>query len=93
MSREMTRDMKLNRKFVPAYMALKTLGVPMFAREDRPGRFLISAEEPESSVWVDYYARHADWIFGVHPAIESTLKRYGLFAEWENPGCLVVCEN
>jgi len=89
----MSREMKLNRKYVPAYMALKTLGVPMFTREDQPGRFFISAEEPESTGWVDYYSTYRDWIFGVNPAVYDTLKQYGLFAEWENPGCLVVCEN
>lgn len=82
----------MKRNYRNAYNALKTLGVPMFERWDRPERFFISAEETESYLWCNYYSTRSDWVFGVHPAIEATLKRYGLFPEWENPGCLVVCE-
>jgi hypothetical protein len=79
-------------QFQQAYNALRTLGVPLFERDDQPGRFFISAEHPESGEWVSYYSGDRDWIFGVHPAIDSTLRQFDLFAEWENPGCLVVCE-
>ena len=82
----------MKRQFKRAYNALKTLGVPVFEREDKPGRFLISAEHTNSSDWVSYWEAPPTWNFGVHPALDAVLKRYGLFAEWENPGCLVVCE-
>ena len=82
----------MKRNYRNAYNALKTLGVPMFERDDRPERFFISAEHPESFDWCNYYSTRSDWVFGVNPAIETVLKRYGLFPEWENPGCLVVCE-
>ena len=91
----MSRDFKLNRKYVPAYMALKTLGVPVFVNEDNEklGNFFINAEEAVSAQWVDWYARNEEWVFGVHPAVEAVLQRFGLFAEWQNPGCLGVYEN
>jgi hypothetical protein len=79
-------------KFQQAYNALRTLGVPLFERDDQPGRFFISAEMPESDEWVSYWGGGRDWIFGVHPAVDATLRQFDLFAEWENPGCLVVCE-
>ena len=90
----MSREIKLSPKYVGAYRALKTLGVPLFVNEDneRLGNFFISAEEPESDAWCDYYSTQPDWVFGVHPAIESTLKQFGLFPEWCNPGCLGVYE-
>jgi hypothetical protein len=47
---------------------------------------------PESDEWVSYWGGGRDWIFGVHPAVDATLRQFDLFAEWENPGCLVVCE-
>lgn len=82
----------MKRKYRDAYNALKTLGVPLFERDDQPGRFFISAEHPESDNWCNYYSQRSDWVFGVHPAVEAVLDQHGLFAEWENPGCLVVCE-
>lgn len=83
----------MKQQFRNAYNALKTLGVPMFERSDQPGRFFISAEEPNSDEWVSYWSpNQPGWEFGIHPAVDAVLKRYGLFAEWENPGCLVVCE-
>jgi hypothetical protein len=85
-------DHKPRKPYLAAYNALKVLGVPMFTNEDndRLGNFCISAEEPHSHEWVNYYAEASDWVFGVNPALESVLKRYGLFAEWINPGCLGV---
>jgi len=75
-----------------AYNALKKLGVPLFERSDIEGTFLISGEDAESYKWCDYYDgyRIPDWEFGVHPLITKTLRKYNLFAEWENPACLVV---
>jgi len=31
-------------------------------------------------------------LFGVSGKINKILDKYGLFAEWQNPGCLTVCE-
>jgi len=80
--------------YTKAYIALKKLGVPVYTRDDMDGRFQISAEEPDSYKWADYYEgdTHPDWIFGVNPKIDETLKKFGLFAEWINPGELGVYE-
>jgi hypothetical protein len=78
--------------YTKAYIALKKLGVPVYTRDDMEGRFQISAEDPESYKWADYYEgdSHPNWIFGVNPVIDEVLKRYGLYSEWINPGELGV---
>jgi hypothetical protein len=85
----------MKRKYIKAYNALKKLGVPVYVRDDMDGRFQISAEDPESYKWADYYEgdSHPNWIFGVNPVIDEVLKKYGLFCEWINPGELGVYEN
>jgi len=80
--------------YTKAYIALKKMGVPVYTRHDMDGRFQISAEEPESYKWADYYETyHPDWNFGVNPKIDEILNKHGLFAEWINPGELGVYEN
>ena len=79
--------------FKKAYDKLKALGVPLFERNDRPGTFLISAEDEDSYKWVDYYNEYGRFPdFGCHAKIRETLEPLGLYVEWENPGCLVVYE-
>ena len=84
----------MKRPFTYALAALKKLGVPTFAQEDHEarGNFAISAEEPESGKWVDYYSQDPSWVFGVHPKLDNLLRKYGLYAEWETPGSLNVYE-
>lgn len=81
-------------KYRNAYNALKKLGVPVFTNADHEdrGNFGISAEEPESFEFVNYYSMASDWVFGVSPVVENALRKYGLFAEWQNPGALSVHE-
>lgn len=83
----------MKRPFIKAFNALQKMGVPIYEHADDNGNFSISSEEPESYLWVDYYSTPPGWIFGVHPAIESKLKEFGLFAEWVNPGRLSVYKN
>lgn len=87
----------LEAKFEKAWNALDKIGVPMF--DDGESRtFRISAEhnfDPEfgNTVWADYYENLPDeWEFGVNPKIIKTLRKFGLFAEWLNPGELGVYE-
>jgi hypothetical protein len=84
----------MKRKYIKAYNALKKLGVPVYVRDDMDGRFQISAEEPDSFKWADYYEgdSHPNWIFGVNPKIDEVLGKFGLFSEWINPGELGVYE-
>jgi hypothetical protein len=57
--------------------------------------FAISAEDSESYKFCDYYDgyRIPDWEFGVSPVVTETLRKYGLHAEWINPGELGVYED
>lgn len=84
----------MKRQFRLAYNALKKIGVPVYVRDDMNGRFQISAEDPESYKWADYYEgdMRPGWIFGVNPQINEVLKKYQLFPEWINPGELGVYE-
>jgi len=81
----------MKRNYVKAFNALKKLGVPVYVREDMNGRFQISAEDPESYKWCNYYSEEG-WDFGVNPKIDAVLKKSGLFSEWINPGELGVYE-
>lgn len=80
----------MNRNFRTAFNRLKKLGVPVYERDDMDGRFQISAEDPESYKWANYYESPPSWIFGVNPQIVGTLSKSGLFCEWINPGELGV---
>lgn len=85
----------MKRPFIKAFNELTKLGCPVFERSDYPGRFLISAEDSESYQWADYYA-YADnrWKGeNTSPKLDEVLSKYKLYAEWENPGCLIVFEN
>lgn len=88
----------MQRNFRYAYNALERMGVPV--RPDWDGRddaFRISAEENHDEVWADYYGMTDGYNyggalddFGVNHRINRVLNRYGLMAEWINPGCLGV---
>ena len=83
----------MKRNYRNALNALKKLGVPTYQRSDME-HFAISAEDSESYKFCDYYAyMREDWEFGVSPVITETLAKYGLHAEWINPGELGVYEN
>jgi len=85
----------MKKPYIAAYRALKVMGVPVFTNEDhdRLGNFSINAETSESHRWADYYISPESWTFGVSPELEAVLAQFGLFAEWQNPGCLGVYES
>jgi hypothetical protein len=84
----------MKKPYKQAYQALKVMGVPVFTNEDhdRLGNFSINAETSEGHRWADYYVSPQSWVFGVSPELETVLNQFGLFAEWQNPGCLGVYE-
>ena len=84
----------MKKPYTAAYRALKVMGVPVFANEihAKLGNFSISAEEPSSAEWCDYYGSPYDWEFGVSPELEAVLSQFGLMCEWINAGCLGVYE-
>jgi hypothetical protein len=81
--------MKRNHRL--AFNALKKIGAPVYERSDIEN-FQISAESNSDYIWADYY--DGDYLdgyeFGVSPRIINTLAKYGLHAEWINPGELGV---
>jgi hypothetical protein len=85
----------MKRAYRNAFNALYKLGLGdmLYERSDIKN-FAISAEAPISYKFCDYYAyMREDWEFGVSPVITNTLAKYGLHAEWINPGELGVYEN
>lgn len=84
----------MKRAYRNAFNALKKLGVPVREYWYDEDNFWISAEESNSHEFCDYYEgyRIPDWEFGVSPVITQTLRKYGLFAEWQNPAQLSVWE-
>lgn len=86
--------MTTKQRFDDAFNALKVMGVPVYVHpDDGAPRFSIDAEDADAAEWVSYYHGSPDWIFGTHPAVQSLLNRFGLFAEWVNPGRLSVYDN
>ena len=76
--------------FKRAVNALKKLNIPVFERD---GKVFVSAEDSESYKWVDYYADSRIWGGDdINPELRNLLKKYGLYLEWENPGCLSIYE-
>jgi hypothetical protein len=83
----------MKRTYIKAFNALKKLGVPVYEHADDNGNFSISAEEPESHKWVNYYAEYPYWKgHKENPVLNNLLHKYGLFAEWVNCGRLSVYE-
>jgi hypothetical protein len=85
--------MKKNMRY--AYNALKKIDCPVIDRGEE--NFDISAENNVTEIWADYYMMGMGGTFvddfGVSKRINRILDRYGLYAEWQNPGCLSVWEN
>ncbi len=78
------------KKFKRAVNALKKLNIPVFERD---GNVFVSAEDSESYKWVDYYADSRIWGGElVNPKLRELLEKYGLYLEWQNPGCLSIYE-
>jgi len=80
----------MDTKYRKAFDALTRMGVPVYEHADDRGNFSISAERENSDEWVNYYSMNRDWAFGVHPEIDTVLRKHGLYAEWVNPGRLSV---
>jgi hypothetical protein len=80
----------MKRTFTKAFSQLQALGCPVFKRDDHDG-FFISAEQDDSWKWADYYTARADWQYeNTNPLVDQVLYQHGLFAEWQNPACLIV---
>ncbi len=82
----------MKQKYIKVYNHLKKIGVPVYEHIDDNGNFSIDAEGVDSWEWVEYYSDNPEWNFGINPKIESVLDKYGMFAEWMNPGRLCVYE-
>ena len=81
---------KPNAKLLAGFNELKALGVPMFHHEASGGyaeEFIISAEEPNSPEWLDYYNESNFWGGEmINPQVEAIAKKHGLYIEWQNAG-------
>jgi len=91
--------MLLEKRAERAYKKLEAMGAPVCHLGEGYGGnalFAISAEYNEDEIWADYYigcdGGMPGWDCGINPKIEKVLKKYGLYAEWYNPGVLDVSE-
>jgi hypothetical protein len=84
----------MKRNYRNAVKALEKIGAPVI---DHGGdEIYISAENNSTEIWAHYYMMGSGCTmlddFGVNHKINAILDKYGLFAEWQNPGCLAICE-
>ena len=71
-----------------AFDELKAINVPVFERDDIE-YFGLSGEDGDYRI--DYYNEDFESAeSGIDNAIINILKKYNLFAEWENPGSAIV---
>ncbi len=85
----------MQQQFQKAFNALEKIGCPVIEGWDDPDEFVISGESNYPVCWADYYKEFPGGQlddFGVNNKINKILDKYGLFAEWINPGVLGVCE-
>ncbi len=74
-----------------AFKALSALGCPVFVRkgEESKQTFCISAETDTEEPWAVYYPEWQTYPYE-NPKIDEVLAKYGLTADWENPGSMAV---
>ena len=84
----------MEKNFQKAFNALEKIGCPVIEGWDDPDKFVISGENNYPVCWADYYNEFPGGAddFGVNNKINKILDKYGLMAEWINPGVLGVCE-
>lgn len=56
------------------------------------GGIWISAEEENNKLYFSYYKEHGGFELGVHYTIKNFLKRRGWYAEWYDPGTIMLWE-
>ena len=72
-----------------AFNELKKIGCPVFTRGDID-YFAISAESNNSDLWLNYYGLQNCTFPGFANTLTLLLDRFGLYAEWETPGCAII---
>lgn len=73
---------------VDAFLKLQSMGCPVrtWYEGDR-GHFWISAEEPESSEWLDYWNMK---LMCGSEILNDVLEHHGLYFEWQNSAVACV---
>ena len=83
----------MKRNYRTAFNQLQKIGAPVFENED--GVF-ISAEDNHDEIWADYW--EMGWLLAaclmtsVSITRSTRFEKNGLYAEWQNPGCLYIAE-
>lgn len=72
-----------------AFNALKRIGAPVFERLD-VAYFGISAEHENSHEYLDYYGEYRGGYPWISDKVTAILEAHGLYAEWENAGCVII---
>ena len=56
------------------------------------GGIWISAEEPDNEFYFDYYAMSSTYDLGVRATLVDFLQKRGWYAEWNDPGTMMLWE-
>lgn len=56
------------------------------------GGIWISAEEPDNEFYFDYYAESRTYELGVRATLADFLQKRGWYAEWNDPGTMMLWE-
>lgn len=54
------------------------------------GGIWLSAEEPQNNFFFDYYAESRTYELGIRKTFSDQLKSLGWYAEWQDPGTLIL---
>jgi len=80
----------MKRDFRTIYNKLKKMGVPVYEYDNT---FRISAEEINSSDWLEYWwdVRPKGWDFGLNPELDKIARQYDCYFEWVDASCVECC--
>lgn len=60
--------------------------------DNSEGGIWISAEEPDNELFFDYYAETKAFELGVRVTLDDFLEKRGWYAEWNDPGTIMLWE-
>jgi hypothetical protein len=89
--KKIVADLKALRKQALAWNGNKLVTVDVSPTVfEREGLILVSGEDGHD--WCDYYGELRGGFPYIDPALEKYATERKMYWEWENPGCIYLCE-